>query len=68
MAKDQMNVRVSPELRAQVMALAQVRGEHDNIGRGASAIARRLFTQYVDEHRAELPDWWRDLVDARDVA
>lgn len=59
MAKDQMNVRVPPELRAQVVALAQVRGEHDSVGGGASVIVRRAFEEYVADHADELPAWWR---------
>lgn len=58
----QMNVRVEREMRAQAVAIAQVRGERDELGRGVSAVVRRSLGRYVARHKDELPDWWRDLL------
>lgn len=55
-----MNVKVEREMRAQVVALARVRGEKDALGSGASAVVRRALADYLAKHKDEIPAWWRD--------
>lgn len=59
-AAPQHPVGVPDRLWDQVASIAEARDERDLIGKGVSAVARRLFRDYVRKHRALLPDDLRD--------